>query len=94
MMNRYEILAQGNAAYLQKEEQVLLALRSLLYEGNWEEMVQDLLGRKGAKPVIKKLDDRIEEDLARIANFRTLEAQGITYGYDPHTGVYICVRNP
>ncbi len=94
MDSRYDILIQGSVAYLGVEEKQLLALRSVLYEGNWGEMVQDLLGRKGAKPVIKKLDDRIEEDLARIETFRRLEAQGIIYFYDTGTDIFTCVRNP
>lgn len=53
-------------AALSPEEQVLLILRDELYDGSWDEMREDLLGRRDSKPYVFKLATRIDEDLERI----------------------------
>jgi hypothetical protein len=58
---------------LSPEEEQLVILRDFLYEGDWEEMLQDLRDRRGGKPYIFKLSTRIEEDMARIEKIRTYE---------------------
>jgi hypothetical protein len=59
---------------LSREEQHLLALKELLYEGSWEEIVLDLRARKAGKPHVFKLETRIDEDLLRIEKLRSYEA--------------------
>ena len=58
---------------LSPEEEQLVILRDFLYEGDWEEMLQDLRDRRVGKPFIFKLSTRIEEDMARIEKIRTYE---------------------
>ncbi len=59
---------------LSREEQHLLALKDLLYEGSWEEMMINLRARKAGKPHVFKLEIRIDEDLLRIEKLRAYEA--------------------
>lgn len=59
---------------LPREDVQLLALREVLYEGSWEELVADLKARKEGKPYVYKLDSRINEDLQRIERLRTYES--------------------
>jgi len=54
-------------------EEQLLILRDFLYEGDWDEMLQDLKDRRSGKPFIFKLNSRIEEDLERIDRLRAYE---------------------
>jgi hypothetical protein len=66
---------------LSPEEEQLVILRDFLYEGDWEEMLQDLRDRRVGKPFIFKLSTRIEEDMARIEKIRTYERiHGIDLG--------------
>ncbi len=66
---------------LSPEEEQLLILRDFLYEGDWEEMLQDLRDRQSGKPFIFKLKTRIEEDLQRIERLRKYEREnGIDLG--------------
>ncbi len=58
---------------LTPEEEQLVILRDFLYEGDWEEMLQDHRDRRVGKPFIFKLSTRIEEDMARIEKIRTYE---------------------
>jgi hypothetical protein len=69
---------------LPREEVHLLALREILYEGSWEEMVRDLEARKEGRPHVYKLQSRIEEDLESIRKLQSYEAQ-----HDVHLGKYI-----
>ena len=73
---------------LSQEEQHLVALKQLLYEGSWDEMSVDLRARKAGKPYVFKLETRIDEDLERIEKFRAYEAEaGIDLGdYLPDLG--------
>jgi len=59
-------------------------LRDFLYEGDWEEMLQDLRDRQSGKPFIFKLTSRIEEDLHRIGRLRDYERQ-----HDVNLGHYV-----
>jgi hypothetical protein len=66
---------------LSPEEEQLLILRDFLYEGDWDEMLQDLNDRQSGKPFIFKLKSRIEEDLQRIERLREYERKhGIDLG--------------
>jgi hypothetical protein len=58
---------------LSSEEEQLIILRDFLYEGDWDEMLQDLRDRQGGKPFIFKLNSRIEEDIRRIERIREYE---------------------
>ena len=60
---------------LTREEAQLLALRTYLYEGSWDDMVADLVARREGRPFVFKLQTRIEEDLQRIENLRRYEAE-------------------
>jgi len=60
---------------LSREETQLLALRTYLYEGSWDDMVSDLLARREGRPFVFKLQTRIEEDLQRIEKLRRYEAE-------------------
>ena len=55
------------------EEQHLVAIKGLLYEGSWEEMLSDLHARKVGKPHIFKLETRIDDDLERISKLSSYE---------------------
>ena len=66
---------------LSPEEEQLLVLRDFLYEGDWEEMLQDLRDRRNGKPFIFKLTTRIEEDIGRIDRLREYERKhGVDLG--------------
>jgi len=60
---------------LSKEEQHLVALKELLYEGSWDEIVMDLKARKEGKPYVFRLETRIDEDLDRIKRLRAYEEE-------------------
>jgi|SRR5688572_21821206 hypothetical protein len=60
---------------LTREEAQLLALRTYLYEGSWDDMVTDLVARHEGRPFVFKLQTRIEEDLQRIENLRRYEEE-------------------
>ena len=62
------------AKTLTEEECMLLTLRDELYEGSWDNMLQDLRDRLKGKPYIFKLVNRIEEDIIRIEKLRQYEA--------------------
>jgi len=66
---------------LSREERQLILLRDELYDGSWDEMVEDLRDRLAGKPYIFKLMNRIEEDLVRIEGLRRYEDEhGIDLG--------------
>lgn len=61
------------AKTLTEEERMLLTLRDELYEGSWDNMLQDLRDRLKGKPYIFKLVNRIEEDIVRIEKLKGYE---------------------
>ena len=66
---------------LDPEEEQLIILRDFLYEGDGEEMLQDLRARQSGKPFIFKLTTRIDEDIRRIERIRQYERQhGVNLG--------------
>ncbi len=66
------------AAGLSNESKMLVALKSQLYSGSWDTMVDDLNNRLKGKPYIFKLTNRINDDVARIEELRSFEkANGI-----------------
>ena len=58
---------------LTTEERMLVVLKAELYEGSWDEMVEDLQARLNGRPYIFKLAHRITEDLDRIRRLRQFE---------------------
>ena len=62
-------------AGLGAEELTLLILRDELYDGSWDEMRSDLIGRRDGKPFIFQLASRIDEDLERIARLARYEEE-------------------
>ncbi len=67
--------AREYVASLGAEELTLLILRDELYDGSWEEMRSDLVGRRDGKPFIFQLATRIDEDLERIARLAAFEEE-------------------
>ena len=51
---------------LSLEHKMLVALKSQLYGGSWESMLEDLRNRLVGKPYIFKLVHRIQDDIERI----------------------------
>jgi len=60
---------------LTEEHKMLLALRTHLYGGSWDPMLDDLRNRLAGKPYIFKLAHRIEDDIQRIEEMRKFEAE-------------------
>jgi hypothetical protein len=63
---------------LDEEHRMLVVLKSQLYGGSWEPMVDDLENRLSGKPYIFKLANRIKDDVDRINEMRDFEkAHGV-----------------
>lgn len=60
---------------LSPEEKILVIIRDELYEGNWDEMLDDLAARLEGRPYVLKLSSRIEVDIERIARLRSVEEE-------------------
>lgn len=60
---------------LSEEHKMLLALRTHLYGGSWDPMLDDLHNRLAGKPYIFKLAHRIQDDIQRIEEMRKFEAE-------------------
>ncbi|MHC4622342.1 MAG: hypothetical protein ACYS4W_00390 [Planctomycetota bacterium] len=60
---------------LSDEHRMLVILKSQLYGGTWEPMVDDLRNRLAGKPYIFKLANRIKDDIERIEHMRAFEAE-------------------
>jgi hypothetical protein len=60
---------------LSDEHKMLVALKSQLYGGSWEPMLDDLRNRLAGKPYIFKLVHRIQDDIERIEEMRKFEAE-------------------
>ena len=58
---------------LSPEERILVIIRDELYEGSWDEMLEDLEARLESRPYVLKLSGRIESDIERISHLRSLE---------------------
>jgi hypothetical protein len=59
---------------LSDEHRMLIVLKSQLYGGQWEPMLDDLKNRLEGKPYIFKLVNRIKDDIERIETLRQFEA--------------------
>jgi hypothetical protein len=60
---------------LSEEHRMLVALKTQLYGGSWDPMLDDLRNRLAGKPYIFKLVHRIQDDIERIEEMRTFEAE-------------------
>ena len=60
---------------LSEEHKMLVALKSQLYGGSWDPMLDDLRNRLAGKPYIFKLVHRIQDDIERIEEMRRFEAE-------------------
>ena len=58
---------------LSDEHRMLVVLKSQLYGGTWEPMLDDLRNRLSGKPYIFKLANRIEDDIERIEDMQEFE---------------------
>jgi hypothetical protein len=70
---------QGSLAdyvsHLSAEHKMLVALKTQLYGGSWEPMLDDLRNRLAGQPYIFKLANRIQEDIERIEEMKRFEAE-------------------
>ena len=64
---------------LSEEHKMLVVLKSQLYGGSWEPMLDDLRNRLEGKPYIFKLASRIQDDIDRIEELNGFEQE---YGVD------------
>lgn len=62
-------------ANLSDEHRMLVILKSQLYGGTWEPMLEDLQNRLDGKPYIFKLANRINEDIERIEQMQKFEKE-------------------
>ncbi len=69
---------------LTQAEVQLLALREVLYDASWEEMIRDLEARRDGRPFVFKLRNRIDEDLERIRKLSVYERE-----HNTHLGKYV-----
>ncbi len=60
---------------LGNEQRMLVVLKSQLYGGCWDSMLDDLKNRLAGKPYIFKLNNRIKEDVDRIKELQAFEAK-------------------
>jgi hypothetical protein len=60
---------------LSEEHKMLVALKSQLYGGSWDPMLDDLRNRLAGKPYIFKLVHRIQDDIERIEEMRKFEVE-------------------
>ena len=60
---------------LSEEHRMLIALKSQLYGGTWEPMLDDLRNRLAGKPYIFKLVNRIKDDIEHIEQMQEFETE-------------------
>ena len=58
---------------LNDQYRMLVILKSQLYGGRWEPMLEDLQNRLEGKPYIFKLANRIKDDVDRIQEMQSFE---------------------
>jgi hypothetical protein len=64
---------ENYVAGLSDEYRMLVILKSQLYGGTWEPMLDDLKNRLDGKPYIFKLVNRIKDDIERIEQMQKFE---------------------
>lgn len=60
---------------LSDECRMLIVLKSQLYGGSWQPMIEDLKNRLDGKPYIFKLANRIQDDIERIEQMAEFETE-------------------
>jgi len=60
---------------LSEEQRMLIVLKSQLYDGQWEPMLDDLRNRLTGKPYIFKLANRIQDDIERVEQMQEFETE-------------------
>jgi hypothetical protein len=60
---------------LNDQYRMLVILKSQLYGGRWEPMLEDLQNRLEGKPYIFKLANRIKDDVERIQEMQRFETE-------------------
>ena len=60
---------------LSDQYRMLVILKSQLYGGRWEPMLEDLQNRLEGKPYIFKLANRIKDDVERIGEMQAFERE-------------------
>lgn len=60
---------------LDEPHRMLIVLKSQLYGGTWEPMLNDLQNRLDGKPYIFKLVNRIKDDVQRIHRLQEFEKE-------------------
>ena len=60
---------------LSEEQRMLIVLKSQLYDGRWDAMLDDLKNRLAGKPYIFKLVNRIKDDIAHIEQLQAFELE-------------------
>ena len=60
---------------LSDEQRMLIVLKSQLYDGRWDAMLDDLQNRLAGKPYIFKLANRIKDDIGRIEQMQAFERE-------------------
>ena len=60
---------------LSEEQRMLIILKTQLYSGSWEQMLEDLKSRLTGKPYIFKLANRIQDDIERIEQMSEFESK-------------------
>lgn len=60
---------------LDEPQRMLILLKSQLYGGRWEPMLEDLQNRLEGKPYIFKLANRIKDDVERIGRLMQFEKE-------------------
>ena len=60
---------------LNDQYRMLIILKSQLYGGRWEPMLEDLQNRLEGKPYIFKLANRIKDDVERIQRMQLFEKE-------------------
>ena len=58
---------------LSEQKRMLIVLKSQLYDGSWDAMLDDLKNRLSGKPYIFKLANRIKDDIERIEQMKAFE---------------------
>lgn len=71
MSSEVDIFVRG----LDEQHRMLVVLKSQLYGGSWEPMLEDLQNRLEGKPYIIKLASRIKDDVERIHRLQEFETQ-------------------
>lgn len=66
---------QKTAMPLTEDQRLMVIIRDELYDGSWQEMEKDLRDRLNGRPVIEKLVNKIERDLAYIEELRSIEKE-------------------